>query len=115
MNTRHFLTATIVAACVMGLPAQKAGTGASPTLLQSIGAAISPDASLANAGPVRRTARRTARRTSRRVARRHSYYNALPGGCIRRTIAGALYWRCGNVYYQSRVSDGKTVYVIVTP
>lgn len=115
MNTRRLLAATVVAVCVMGLPAHDTDTTTAQTRIQAIGNALSPTASTATAGPARRAARRTARRTARRVTRRHTYYNALPGGCVRRTIAGTLYWRCGNVFYQPLVDNGKTVYVIVTP
>ncbi len=66
-------------------------------------------------GQNRRVARRTARRTARRVERRHDYYDSLPGGCAQVGIGGVLYWRCGSIYYQPIVNDGRTVYVIVTP
>ena len=45
------------------------------------------------AGVARRTTRRAVRRTTR-------YYAALPGGCARATLYGALVWNCAGVYYQ---------------
>jgi hypothetical protein len=45
------------------------------------------------AGVARRTTRRTVRRTTRYVA-------ALPAGCGRVTMYGAVVWNCGGVYYQ---------------
>jgi hypothetical protein len=42
-----------------------------------------------------------ARRTTRRVIRRSSVYvAALPAGCVRTSVSGAVLWRCGGAYYQ---------------
>jgi hypothetical protein len=53
-----------------------------------------------------------ARRTTRRVIRRSTIYvGALPAGCVRVSINGSAYWRCGGSYYQSTGGRYVVVYV----
>jgi hypothetical protein len=56
------------------------------------------------AGVARRTTRRTIRRTS-------MYVTALPAGCAKTSVGGAVVWRCGGAYYQS--AGGRYVVVNV--
>lgn len=98
-------TCLIAAAVAIGW----GGTVALPTNGNNTGVPVVGVASAV--AQVRGEVRRTARRTARRTTRRQNYYNALPGGCVRR---GAYYY-CGGVYYQPIVQNGATVYIIVNP
>jgi hypothetical protein len=54
----------------------------------------------------------TARRTTRRVIRRSTIYvAALPAGCARVTISGAVVWSCGGTYYQPYGNRYVVVYI----
>lgn len=53
-----------------------------------------------------------ARRTTRRVVRRSTIYvAALPASCVRVTVNGAGYWRCGGTYYAPYGGRYVVVYV----
>jgi hypothetical protein len=53
-----------------------------------------------------------ARRTTRRVIRRSTIYvSALPAGCARATLYGAVVWSCGGSYYQPYGGRYVVVYV----
>ena len=53
-----------------------------------------------------------ARRTTRRVIRRSTVYAAaLPAGCVRTSVNGAVVWRCGGVYYQPEGGRYVVVYI----
>lgn len=53
-----------------------------------------------------------ARRTTRQVVRRSTIYvAALPAGCARTSVNGAVIWRCGGVYYQPYGGRYVVVYV----
>ncbi|MDK1373686.1 MULTISPECIES: hypothetical protein [unclassified Sinorhizobium] len=53
-----------------------------------------------------------ARRTTRRVIRRSSVYvAALPAGCVRTSVSGAVVWRCGGAYYQPYGDRYVVVYI----
>lgn len=53
-----------------------------------------------------------ARRTTRRVIRRSTIYvAALPAGCIRTSVSGAVIWSCGGVYYQPYGGRYVVVYI----
>jgi hypothetical protein len=63
-----------------------------------------PATPLSYAGVARRTTRRVWRRTG-------AYYAALPAGCARVTLYGAVVWNCAGVYYQPY--GGRYVIVVV--
>ncbi|KQV42692.1 MULTISPECIES: hypothetical protein [unclassified Rhizobium] len=53
-----------------------------------------------------------ARRTTRRVIRRSTIYvAALPAGCVRTSVNGAVIWRCGGAYYQPYNGRYVVVYI----
>jgi hypothetical protein len=43
-----------------------------------------------------------------------SYYSSLPAGCSPYVWSGVHYYSCGNAWYRSTISDGGTVYVVVS-
>jgi len=52
------------------------------------------------------------RRTTRRVIRRSTVYvTALPRGCVRTSVNGAVVWRCGPTYYQAYGGRYVVVYI----
>jgi hypothetical protein len=53
-----------------------------------------------------------ARRTTRRVIRRSTVYvAALPAGCVRTSVNGAVVWRSGGAYYQPYGGRYVVVYI----
>jgi hypothetical protein len=43
-----------------------------------------------------------------------SYYSSLPAGCSPYVWSGVHYYSCGNAWYRSTISNGGTVYVVVS-
>ena len=72
------------------------------------------------AGVARRTSRRTTRRTVARTTGAYGYgygyapgtVAALPAGCVRRTVSGALVYDCAGTIYRPVYDGPDVVYVV---